>query len=647
LKIFASSDWQSLPPGVDWYNTIDKALRDCTLGIILVTEGSFNRPWINYELGALRYAGKKTIPICAEGIDKGKLPSPLDRSQACNYSQIEDRLKLLKSIGATCKYPSDWNPLSAAKNAPILPVVPPVKEPEVGGSSRFALEDLFEVLDRWTTVIYTCRATFVKGEECRPDGPIRKALWTHVPVDEVQTLCLALNHLRSAEARAQEEDVIHTVMCSKRAQELLLKEIQSPIEHGVVPPLLERNLVIIGENNFGNPLLHMMAAYLPWQAHVGAMWPDWRPHAGPPRPDVHVKLVPRFNVPTRGEAVHKGGGMIAVFPNPFNVRKKVLLLFGCHREGQFTLESWLRGEEIRTIVDSFHSTVKDRDVGAWALQIIVNRVWRLSPTTEPIKAEAITNPLNRQPFWFARLSRESAGDAFIINKNYSEPHDLYDLSVVAILEPEYQRRLREAVSSRARMPELYWEDQQSEVGFHITLFEFCTHHSDHPQLLAKLMGVGEWICRTLSRTRAARPNQIQARLRGIDMLPSALVSYVDFLDEEGQATSWLDSVRSWCEECVGQEPAGLEVEANLLNLMRVPFPVHVTLCRFDRELPEPDQINIRELVARTRSLELFRFPIRNLTLTVARRSPYRNVKRVTELKLREGQDNEADSAEAV
>jgi hypothetical protein len=58
VQVFASSDWQSIEMGMDWYETIDRALRDSTLGILLVTENSIKRPWVNYELGALR-AGRK------------------------------------------------------------------------------------------------------------------------------------------------------------------------------------------------------------------------------------------------------------------------------------------------------------------------------------------------------------------------------------------------------------------------------------------------------------------------------------------------------------------------------------------------------------------------------------------------------------
>src|SRR5438552_4069375 len=78
LDVFVSSDSRNIPMGVDWYNEIDEALKTCALGIILVSKNSVGRPWVGYELGALRIASKNTTPVCVGGMSKAELPSPFD-----------------------------------------------------------------------------------------------------------------------------------------------------------------------------------------------------------------------------------------------------------------------------------------------------------------------------------------------------------------------------------------------------------------------------------------------------------------------------------------------------------------------------------------------------------------------------------------
>jgi TIR domain len=628
VQVFVSSDWQSIEMGMNWYDTIDHALHDSMLGIVLLTENSIKRPWVTYELGALRAARKKTIPVCIGRVTKAALPSPFSHAQACDYDRREDRLDLLRSIASTFAFPTSWVPEAAVDSAPIIVVGPLIQLSPLTSSHGSGIQRLFSRIDRWTTVVYTCRSTFT-GEQCVPDGPIKRALWSHIPVDEVHTVCTAINHLMPSELRASEDDILHTVMCSRRAEIFLKSALEGVRTSESVPQLFDRDLVIVGENNFSNMLLQMMQAYLPWQVGTGQI----ERRRGQPRPDVYVELVPRLHASisaVQKRELHKGGAMIARFPNPFNIRKEVLVLFGCHRDGQYTLEEWLRSEEVPEMVARVSRGLKE---GTQAIQILVDRtLGSADRSVQPKAPEAITNLADGNPFWLTPLNIFDPDKPLIVNDSCSQPYGLYDLSLVLQLPLQEQARVAQTLMSSLGIENLYWEHSNCEIGFHVTLYEFLTHRRPEPQLIRRLEAITPGLCGAVCQTQERAPVKgVIARIRSLEIFPSALVAYAEFLDEPGRYSTWLDSVRQWCEEVVVR--ASLAEHRDLLNSMRVPFPAHVTICRFNRELSETEQSRLSQLAKETRGLELLTFSVDSLLLTVATQTPYRGVRPVLTIPL--------------
>lgn len=112
VKIFVSSDGQSIVAGDPWLNKIDDALQHASLTLILCSERSIRRPWINFEAGASWVRKIPIIPICHTDLRPRNLPPPLSTLQAVEVSresglkQIGQRLAEL--IG--CNQPSvDYN----------------------------------------------------------------------------------------------------------------------------------------------------------------------------------------------------------------------------------------------------------------------------------------------------------------------------------------------------------------------------------------------------------------------------------------------------------------------------------------------------------------------------------------------------------
>jgi len=77
LDVFVSSDGESISAGDDWLKSIDDALEQSALMLILCSPSSIRRPWINFEAGAAWMRKIPLIPLCHAGLTPGDLPAPL------------------------------------------------------------------------------------------------------------------------------------------------------------------------------------------------------------------------------------------------------------------------------------------------------------------------------------------------------------------------------------------------------------------------------------------------------------------------------------------------------------------------------------------------------------------------------------------
>jgi len=82
LTVFVSSDTESIAAGEEWLRSVEQALENCAMQIILCSPDSITRPWINFEAGAAWIRKIPLIPICHSGLTPRDLPMPLSLRQA-------------------------------------------------------------------------------------------------------------------------------------------------------------------------------------------------------------------------------------------------------------------------------------------------------------------------------------------------------------------------------------------------------------------------------------------------------------------------------------------------------------------------------------------------------------------------------------
>lgn len=81
IEVFVSSDGESITAGNKWLNTIDLALKNAHIMLILCSHDSIGKPWINFESGAGWVKGIPVIPICHTGLRLVDLPIPINMLQ--------------------------------------------------------------------------------------------------------------------------------------------------------------------------------------------------------------------------------------------------------------------------------------------------------------------------------------------------------------------------------------------------------------------------------------------------------------------------------------------------------------------------------------------------------------------------------------
>jgi hypothetical protein len=108
LDVFVSSDGESIAAGEQWLASIEKALRDAAVMLILCSPTSIRRPWINFEAGAAWMRKIPLIPLCHAGLTPRDLMMPLSMRQGLSLDQAEDLRRLYSRIAGilSCREPA-------------------------------------------------------------------------------------------------------------------------------------------------------------------------------------------------------------------------------------------------------------------------------------------------------------------------------------------------------------------------------------------------------------------------------------------------------------------------------------------------------------------------------------------------------------
>jgi hypothetical protein len=94
--VFLAADQTQILAGHIWLDRIRAALEQCDLLLLLLSERSINRAWVNFEAGAVWLTRKPVIPVCIGKMLIEFLPQPYAGMQAVRLPM--DAHYLLTSI---------------------------------------------------------------------------------------------------------------------------------------------------------------------------------------------------------------------------------------------------------------------------------------------------------------------------------------------------------------------------------------------------------------------------------------------------------------------------------------------------------------------------------------------------------------------
>lgn len=121
VDVFVSSDDQSITLGNKWLETVSNNLEKCILIIVLCSQESIKKPWINFECGAGWSRKISIIPICHSNITVANLPIPL------NLLQGFDIQKQGKLTGLISRIAKEIN-IDTPKKVDELSILQEIKE---------------------------------------------------------------------------------------------------------------------------------------------------------------------------------------------------------------------------------------------------------------------------------------------------------------------------------------------------------------------------------------------------------------------------------------------------------------------------------------------------------------------------------------
>ena len=104
VDVFVSSDIDDISAGDKWFNSIEQSLSEAKALIVICSQNSVTRPWINFETGAGWIKKIPVIPVCHSGISKSNLPIPLSFFQAVAVSEDNFSLLFIESLAKHLGY---------------------------------------------------------------------------------------------------------------------------------------------------------------------------------------------------------------------------------------------------------------------------------------------------------------------------------------------------------------------------------------------------------------------------------------------------------------------------------------------------------------------------------------------------------------
>jgi hypothetical protein len=105
VEFFTSSDIGSINAGENWLVAVQKAIKEADGVIVLCSNASVQRPWVQFELGAAWMRQIPILPVCHSRFAVADLPLPLSLRQGIELETEAGMKRLYHSVAGILKLP--------------------------------------------------------------------------------------------------------------------------------------------------------------------------------------------------------------------------------------------------------------------------------------------------------------------------------------------------------------------------------------------------------------------------------------------------------------------------------------------------------------------------------------------------------------
>jgi hypothetical protein len=91
VNVFVTALGDSIQPGEDWFETIQKTIQKTNIALFVLTPRSIERNWVWLEMGAFWQAhaeGRLWMVPLLVGLTPGEIPQPINRLQAVDLTDV-------------------------------------------------------------------------------------------------------------------------------------------------------------------------------------------------------------------------------------------------------------------------------------------------------------------------------------------------------------------------------------------------------------------------------------------------------------------------------------------------------------------------------------------------------------------------------
>ncbi len=282
---------------------------------------------------------------------------------------------------------------------------------------------------------------------------------------------------------------------------------------------------------------------------------------------------------------------------------------GIIKVGQFLLENWLFSYESKKLSNYFLSKYDDFLIDGGQIVLHSTYMKKREENYKFKKINIIYNKGKNRPYFPFPQIYKIQKDMLSKDNNTIINVPMTDISLIIKLTRDDIRKFAKNINDKIKFLENQYWDKQSNIGSHITLYEFAMHDICDKNMLDNAMKNYNIIYDYL-KSKIMEFGIVNLSIGGYEMFSKSISLYIEL------PIKFLEKIEKICTDSIK--------ENEIINLKRTPFPLHCTLLRFKEDIVGDRYYEIKKFIEENRNY-VHQKEIKKLSLVLATKKPYSDV----------------------